>query len=220
MLNKFEISAEPRTAQGKGASRRLRRLGKIPAILYGADKEPTTLQLDHNQMWLQTENEAFYSHILTLKLDGNEEKVVVKDMQRHPFRQLIMHMDFLRINEAEELTLRVPLHFINEDTCIGVKQGGGVISHQLSDLEIICLPRDLPEFIEVDLANVELGQTLHLADLILPTGVRIASLAHGGDASLPVVSCHLPRTVEEAAPAAEAAPVAAAAPPPPAAGKK
>ena len=220
MLNKFEISAEPRTAQGKGASRRLRRLGKIPAILYGADKEPTTLQFDHNQMWLQTENEAFYSHILTLKLDGNEEKVVVKDMQRHPFRQLIMHMDFLRINEAEELTLRVPLHFTNEDTCVGVKQGGGVISHQLSDLEIICLPRDLPEFIEVDLATLELGHTLHLADLTLPTGVRIASLAHGGDASLPVVSCHLPRAIEEAAPAVEAAPVAAAAPPPPAAGKK
>ena len=221
MLNKFEIAAEPRTAQGKGASRRLRRLGKIPAILYGAGKDPVSLQFDHNKMWLQTENEAFYSHILTLKLDGNEEKVVVKDMQRHPFRQLIMHMDFLRINEAVELTLRVPLHFTNQETCIGVKQGGGVISHQMNDLEIMCLPKDLPEFIEVNLATLELGHTLHLADLQLPSGVRIASLVHGGEASLPVVSCHTPRTVEEAAPAATAAVVApAAAPAAPAAGKK
>ncbi|MSR15812.1 MAG: 50S ribosomal protein L25/general stress protein Ctc [Gammaproteobacteria bacterium] len=209
MLNKFEISAEPRTAQGKGASRRLRNVGKIPAILYGANKAPVSIQLNHNQTWLQTENEAFYSHILTLKLDGAEEKVVVKDMQRHPVRQLIMHMDFLRINEAEELTLRVPLHFTNEAISVGVKVGGGVISHQMVDLEIMCLPRDLPEFVEVDLTEMTLGHTLHLADLKLPAGVRIASLVHGGEASLPVVSCHLPRTAE----AAETAEVGAAATP-------
>ncbi|MGH8595544.1 MAG: 50S ribosomal protein L25/general stress protein Ctc, partial [Gammaproteobacteria bacterium] len=180
MLDKFEISAEPRVAQGKGASRRLRHVGKIPAILYGAGKDPMSIQLDHGQTWLKSENEAFYSHILTLKIDGSDEKVVVKDMQRHPVRQLILHMDFLRINESEELTLRVPLHFINEGICIGVKQGGGVIGHQMNDLEIMCLPRDLPEFIEVDLAELALGHTVHLADLKLPTGVRIATLAHGG----------------------------------------
>jgi large subunit ribosomal protein L25 len=214
MLNKFEISAEPRTAQGKGASRRLRRLGKIPAILYGADKEPVGIQLNHNQTWLQTENEAFYSHILTMKLNGSEEKVVVKDMQRHPVRQLIMHMDFLRINEAEELTLRVPLHFTNEAISVGVKVGGGVISHQMVDLEIMCLPRDLPEFIEVDLTDLAIGHTIHLADLVLPAGVRIASIVHGGESSLPVVSCHLPRTSEaaESAEVGTAATPAAAAP--------
>jgi large subunit ribosomal protein L25 len=193
MLNKFEITAEPRTAQGKGASRRLRRAGKIPAILYGADKAPVSLQLDHQKMLVQTEHEAFYSHILTIKTGATEEKVVVKDMQRHPVRKIIMHMDFLRINEAEELTLRVPLHFLNDEICIGVKQGGGVISHQMSDLEILCLPKDLPEFIAVDLANLALGHTLHLADLVLPTGVRIASLVHGGEDSLPVVTCYTPR---------------------------
>jgi len=213
MLNKFEIIAEPRTAQGKGASRRLRREGKIPAILYGTDKPPVSLQLDHQKMLLQTEYEAFYSHILTMKMDGAEEKVVVKDMQRHPVRKLIMHMDFLRINEAEEITLRVPLHFTSEDICIGVKQGGGVISHQMSDLEIVCLPRDLPEFIAVDLANLALGQTIHLAEVQLPPGVRIASIVHGGDSSLPVVTCYTPRA--EAEPAESATPAAAA----PAAGK-
>jgi large subunit ribosomal protein L25 len=198
MLNKFEIIAEPRGAQGKGASRRLRRAGKIPAILYGAGREPLAIQLDHEKTWLQTEVEAFYSHILTLRLGGAEEKVVVKDMQRHPVRQLIMHMDFQRINEAEELTLRVPLHFVNEDTCVGVKQGGGVISHQMSDLEVMCLPRDLPEYIEVDLADLGVGHTIHLADLKMPDGVRIASIVHGGESSLPVVTCHTPRTAETA----------------------
>ena len=193
MLNQFEITAEPRTAQGKGASRRLRRAGKIPAILYGADKAPVSLQLDHQKMLVQTEHEAFYSHILTIKTGAVEEKVVVKDMQRHPVRKIIMHMDFLRINEAEELTLRVPLHFLNDEICVGVKQSGGVISHQMSDLEIICLPKDLPEFIAVDLANLALGHTLHLADLVLPAGVRIASLVHGGEDWLPVVTCYTPR---------------------------
>ncbi len=220
MLNKFEITAEPRTAQGKGASRRLRRAGKIPAILYGADKAPVSLQLDHQKMLVQTEHEAFYSHILTIKTGDAEEKVVVKDMQRHPVRKIIMHMDFLRINEAEEITLRVPLHFTNDEICVGVKQSGGVISHQMSDLEIICLPKDLPEFIEVDLANLALGHTLHLADLVLPTGVRIASLVHGGEDSLPVVSCYTPRAdvepiVANATTTTTAAPAAAK----PAAGK-
>jgi large subunit ribosomal protein L25 len=206
MLNKFEIVAELRTAQGKGASRRLRRDGKIPAILYGTDKSPVCVQLEHERTMLQTEHEAFYSHILTMKIGDSEEKVVVKDMQRHPVRKLIMHMDFLRINEAEEFTLRVPLHFVNEAICVGVKQGGGMISHQMSDLEIMCLPKDLPEYIEVDLANLGVGHTIHLADLALPAGVRIASIAHGGDSSLPVVTCHAPRGESESAESAAPAP--------------
>ena len=205
MLNKFEIIAEPRTAQGKGASRRLRREGKIPAIMYGAGKEPTNIEIDHEKTMLQTEYEAFYSHILTIKLNGNDEKVVVKDMQRHPVRKLILHMDFLRVDENAEITLRVPVHFTNEDIAVGVKQGGGIITHYINDLEISCLPKDLPEYIEVDLATLAVGQVIHLSDLTLPAGVRIASLAHGGDSSLPVVTCiALKVEVQEAAPAAAA----------------
>ncbi len=194
MHNKFEVTAEPRSTRGKSASRRLRRDGKVPAILYGANKEPASIQLDHNQMLLHTEHEAFYSHILTLKMStGADEKVVLKAMQRHPVRHLILHVDFLRIDENEELQLRVPIHFINEDTCPAVKNEGGVVSHLMSDIEVLCLPKDLPEFIVVDLAEVKLEETVHLGDLKLPAGVRSAAIAHGGDPMLPVVVIHAPR---------------------------
>lgn len=192
-MNKFEIEAESRNDMGKGASRRLRRAGKVPAIVYGAHKDPVTIQLNHNEMLQHTELEAFYSHILDLKIDGAPEKVVVKDMQRHPVKPFIMHMDFLRIDESAAITMRVPLHFLNEDTCVGVKQGGGVVSHQMNDLEITCLPKDLPEYIEVDLAALDVGDTLHLGQVQVPEGVEIAALAHGGDESLPVASVQLPR---------------------------
>ncbi len=199
MINQFELKAQPRDAQGKGASRRLRRVGQLPAIVYGGGKDPVCIQLEHNAMLLQTEHEAFYSHILTLKLPAGDEKVVVKDMQRHPVRPIIMHMDFQRINEAEEITIRVPIHFLNEDKCVGVKQSGGVINHEISDLEVMCLPKDLPEYIEVDLANLDVGDIVHLANLEMPPGVRIASFVHGGDTSLPVVAVHAPRVAEEPA---------------------
>lgn len=204
MQNKFEVTAEPRSMQGKSASRRLRRAGKVPAILYGAGKEPASIQLDHNEMLLHTEHEAFYSHILTLKFAGGaDEKVVLKAMQRHPVRPAILHVDFLRINETEELTLRVPLHFLNEDTAPAVKTQGGIVSHHMSDLEIMCLPKDLPEYIEVDLMNVGIGETIHLSDLKLPAGVRVAVIVHGGDPMQPVVSMNAPKAAaEEAAPAA------------------
>ena len=207
-MNQFEVDAEIRNDRGKGASRRLRRDGKIPAIVYGAHKDPVAIQLQHSELLLQSEHEAFYSHILDLKIDGAAEKVVIKDMQRHPFKPFIMHMDFQRVDESEALTIRVPLHFVNEDTCVGVKMGGGVISHLLTDLEITCLPKDLPEFIEVDVANVEVGESLHLADLVMPEGVQIASLAHGGDAGLAVVQVIMPRAAaveDDAEGAAEAA---------------
>ena len=203
MHNKFEVTAEPRSTRGKSASRRLRRDGKVPAILYGANKEPASIQLDHNQMLLHTEHEAFYSHILTLKMsNGADEKVVLKAMQRHPVRHLILHVDFLRIDENEELELRVPIHFINEDTCHAVKNEGGVVSHLMSDIEVLCLPKDLPEFIVVDLADVKLEETVHLGDLKLPAGVRSAAIAHGGDPMLPVVAIHAPRGGGDATPAA------------------
>lgn len=202
MQNRFEVTAEPRSMQGKSASRRLRRTGKVPAILYGAGKDPASIQLDHNEMLLHTEHEAFYSHILSLKFtNGAEEKVVLKAMQRHPVRPLILHVDFLRINEAEELTLRVPLHFVNEEAAPAVKTNGGIVSHHMSDIEVMCLPKDLPEYIEVDLMDVAIGDTVHLSELKLPAGVRIASIVHGGDPMQPVVSINAPKAAD-AAPAA------------------
>jgi large subunit ribosomal protein L25 len=206
-MSNFEIVAETRDAKGKGASRRLRRDGKVPAILYGARSEPVAIQLAHNDMLLKSENEAFYSTVLTLKLDGSAEKVVIKDMQRHAYKPTIVHLDFQRVDESEELTMRVPIHFTNEDRCVGVKTGGGLLSHMLTELEITCLPKDLPEYIEVDVGSLELGDAVHLGDVTMPEGVAITALSHGGDASRPVVSVQIPKLVvedlEEEAEAAE-----------------
>jgi large subunit ribosomal protein L25 len=196
-MNQFEIIAEVRERQGKGASRRLRRTGYIPAILYGGGKDPLSIQLEHNSVLKHTEHEAFYSHILTLKLPDGDEPVVLKDMQRHPFKTQVMHMDFLRINEDEQLTMRVPLHFINEDICVGVRTGGGVISHLMTELEIVCLPRALPEYIDVDVAELELNAALHLSDIVAPEGVEITALTRGGDPAQTVVSVQIPRAVVE-----------------------
>lgn len=196
-MEDFAIVASPRDDKGKGASRRLRRSGYVPGILYGADKDPVSIQLEHNDVLKHTELEAFYSHILTLKLPGGEERVVLKDMQRHPYKAQVMHMDFLRVRENEVLTMRVPLHFINEEKCVGVKDHGGVVSHLMTELEILCLPRDLPEYIEVDVLQLDVGDSLHLADLKVPEGVEIAALASGGDPAQPVVSVQVPRVAAE-----------------------
>ena len=174
----FEIDAEPRHDLGKGASRRLRRAGKIPAIIYGGHQDAVAVQLPHNDILLHTAHEAFYSHILNLKLADKVEKVVLKDMQRHPFKPFIMHMDFLRVSETESLTMRVPLHFVNEERCVGVKQSGGSIAHLLADLEVTCLPQDLPEFIEVDLEHLGVGESIHVGELKLPPGVQVTMLLH------------------------------------------
>lgn len=196
-MDQFELTAEAREDVGRGASRRLRRSGKLPGIVYGANKEATAITLDHDDVVHHIEHEAFYSHILTLKLGKEKQKVVLKDMQRHPFKPRILHIDLQRVSESEELTMRVPLHFINEEKCIGVKRDGGVISHLVTELEITCLPKDLPEYIEVDMLNVNVGDTIHLGDLKLPEGVEAYSLSHGGDTSAPVVSVHIPKLVTE-----------------------
>ena len=196
-MNQFEIAASERADKGKGASRRLRRAGMVPGILYGAGKDPLSIQLEHNSMVKATETEAFYSHILTMKLPTGDERVVLKDLQRHPHKSQIMHMDFLRIDENEELTMRVPLHFVNEDKCIGVKNSGGVISRLMTELEINCLPRNLPEYIEIDVASLDVGDAVHLSDITVPEGVEIAALASGGDAGQTVVSVQIPRAVVE-----------------------
>lgn len=209
-MQQFEINAEKRVAQGKGASRRLRRAGQAPGILYGAGKAPQPIQVSNNEMLLHLEHEAFYSHILTVNLEGSAEKVVLKDLQRHPYRPIILHIDFQRVDESKKLTMRIPLHFLNEDKCVGIKVGGGVLSHLATDIEIECLPRDLPEYIAVDVAEMNVGDTLHGSDLKLPAGVEIV-----GDPEQAVISCHIPRVVTEeveAAAAEAAAPEAAAVP--------
>jgi large subunit ribosomal protein L25 len=194
MEQQFVLNAKPRTDMGKGASRRLRRTGKIPAILYGGNKEATSLELDHNELLKNLEHEAFYSRVLTVSINNQQEKAILKDLQRHPFRPAVLHVDLQRVSETEKITVHAPLHFINEDRCIGVKQGGGVISHHVIEVEIRCLPKDLPEFIEIDLANLNLNDVVHLSDLALPPGVELVALAHGGsEHDLSIVSVHLPR---------------------------
>ncbi len=185
----FVLNAKSRSEVGKGASRRLRRLAdEVPAIVYGGTKEPEKISLVHSEVSHALENEAFYSHILTLNVGGNSQEVILKDVQRHPARPVILHLDFMRVSKTQKLTTRVPLHFINEESCIGVKMEGGLISHSMTELEIQCLPADLPEYIEVDMAEIAIGQILHISDLKLPAGVESVALSHGEDHDLPVAT--------------------------------
>lgn len=202
----FELVAETRNAKGKGASRRLRHANKVPGIIYGGEKPAVPVTLEHNSLLKHLEHEAFYSHILTVKLDGKEEKAVLRDLQRHPHKPRIVHLDLQRVSATQKLRMRVPLHFTNADIAPGVKQSGGVVSHLISDLEVSCFPQHLPEFIEVDLSQVKLNESVHLSHLKLAEGVELVALAHGDDRA--VASIHMPRVVEEEKPVvAEAAPV-------------
>lgn len=200
----FELNAEVRVDMGKGASRRLRHANRVPAIMYGGDKEPVALTLVHHELEKHLEHEAFYSHILTLKVGGDKEKVILRDVQRHPSKPFVMHVDFLRVSATEKLRMNVPLHFINEDIAIGVKQEGGAISHNLTDVEVSCLGSDLPEYIEVDLAELKLGESVHLSDLKLPKGVELVELSHGDEHDQPVASIHKTRGGSEAEEGGEA----------------
>ena len=205
MSNEFELTAESRSDTGKGASRRLRRNADlVPAIVYGGDKAPQNIALEARELKKALENEAFYSHVIKLSIDGKKEDVLLKALQRHPAKPVIMHADFLRVVAGHEVTVHVPLHFINEDSCVGVKKSGGVISHTMTEVEVNCLPKDLPEFIEVDMAGVDLNQIVHLSDLKLPKGVSIPFLAQGPDHDLPVANVHAARVAAaDDAPAAE-----------------
>jgi large subunit ribosomal protein L25 len=218
---KIEISATSRKAQGTGASRRLRKTGRVPGIVYG-NTDPVMIELDHNNLYHALRKEAFHASILTLDHEGKKEMVLLRDFQMHPFRQQVMHIDFERVLADKKIHMKVPLHFTNADVAPGVKSGG-VISHVLSDLTISCLPAALPEFIEVDLANLSLGHSIHVSDVKLPSGLTIAGHHHAADA---VVTVQVPRGAIEAAAtevteaaAAEAKPAAAAAAKP-AAGEK
>ena len=192
--DQFELNCSVRTDSGKGASRRLRRLDNaIPAILYGGNKDPMALTIAHDDILHATENEAFFSHIITLNIGKNKEKAVIKALQRHPAKPFIMHADFLRVDEKQAITMKVPLHFINEDKCVGVKLGSGSIRKTLNELEISCLPNNLPQYIEVDMIEVEVGQTLHISDIALPEGVTSVALSHGEDSDLSIAQVQAPR---------------------------
>jgi len=204
MSTGFELTAVSRTDLGKGATRRLRKENKVPAVVYGAGSEPVSITLGHNELLHSTENEAFFSHILSLEIDGKKENVVIKDLQRHPSRAILMHADFLRINLNEKLKVHVPIHFIGEDVAPGVKLGG-VVTHDLVDVEVECLPKNLPEFIEVDISELELGESIHLSNLTAPKGTELVALIHG---DLQVVSIQANRAAlleDEDAPEAAAA---------------
>ncbi len=198
----FTLNAEMRSEHGKGANRRLRRMGKVPAVMYGGGEEPVSVTLDHDTLVHSLENEAFYSHILNVDIAGKPQRAILRDLQRHPYKPTILHMDLLRVREDTAINVHVPLHFLNEDTCPGVKLEGGVISHNTVEVEISCLPKDLPEFIEVDAGELKLGDSIHLSGIKVPDGVTIVELAHGEGHDHVVVSVHVKRAVEEEEPVA------------------
>lgn len=195
MAGSFVFEAESRKVTGRGDARRLRQAGKVPAILYGGGGEPEGLILIHNKVMKNLENEAVYSHVLTIEMDGREERAILKDLQRHPSKPIIMHMDFQRISAADKIRVHVPLHFVNQETSVGAKKGG-IVTHNMVDVEIACLPDNLPEYLEVDLAQVDVGQSVHLSEIKVPAGVEIVALAHGAEHDLPVAVIQSNRAVE------------------------
>lgn len=209
MSQKFEVTAEPRSARGTGASRRLRRSGKVPGVVYGAGKDAVPVALDHSAMLRNLGIEAFHTSVLTLHLDGASDQAVLRDYQMHPTKPLVLHVDLQRISATEKIHMSVPLHFVGQDVAPGVKQDGGIVSHQITEIEVVCLPHQLPEFLEVDLSQMQLNESVHLSDLKLPEGVTITQLAHGGDDL--AVATIVAVTAEEEAPEAPAEGVAPAA---------
>lgn len=192
----FVLNAEPRQGAGKGATRRLRREGKIPAVLYGAGKDVASIVLDANTVKKQLEYEAFFSHILDVKVNGESTQVVLKDLQRDPATDHVIHMDLLRVSSTQEITMNVPLHFLNEEASPG-KKAGGVVSQLVMDVEVSCLPKDLPEYIEVDMGALDIGDSLHLSEVKMPAGVTLIALAHDADHDQPVVSIHHAQKFDE-----------------------
>ena len=195
MSDDFDLVAEIREDQGKGASRRLRHQGKVPAIIYGGGRAPRSLSFDHNKVLKQLEDESFYSSVLNIKVGSKSQAAILKDLQRHPAKPRIMHMDFQRIVEDEEIRMNVPLHFIGEEVAPGVKTGGGKVARLMTDVEVVCLPRYLPEYINVDVSELELDEMLTLSDIKLPEGVEMPALAQGPEADRAVVSIHIIKEV-------------------------
>ncbi len=196
MAEEFDLIAEIREDQGKGASRRLRHEGKVPAIIYGAGRPPRALAFDHNKVIKQLENESFYSSVLNIKVGEKSQAAIVKDIQRHPSRRLIMHMDFQRILEDQEIRMNVPIHLVGADVAVGVKLGGGTVSQMRNEVEVVCLPKHLPEYLELDISELELDGLMYLSDIPLPEGVALPELAQEEDGQAqPVVSIHVIKEV-------------------------
>ena len=195
MSDDFDLIAEIREDQGKGASRRLRHQGLVPAIIYGAGRPPRALVFDHNRVIQQLENEKFYSSVLNIKVGEKSQAVILKDVQRHPSKPQVMHMDFQRIVADQEIKMLVPIHFLGEDVAPGVKRGGGKPQHMMTEVEVVCLPRHLPEYLEIDVSELELDEMLKLSDIKLPEGVSIPALAQGEEADRAVVSIHVIKEV-------------------------
>jgi len=195
-MSEHTIKASSRKDEGKGASRRLRHAARIPAIVYGGQSAPKSIQLEHEKTWVASQNEWFYSSILSLDIDGAVERVLLRDMQRHPFKQQIMHLDFQRVNENEALRVAVPLHFVNVENSPAGKAADVVVTHELNEIHISCLPRDLPEFIEVDLSGLNAGDTIHLSQVKLPQGVEVPELKLGADHDVAVVVARMGRVEE------------------------
>ena len=213
----MKVIAFARKEQGSGASRRLRIAGQTPGIIYGGTSEPVTIALDHNALYHALKKETFHSSILDLEVDGKAEQVLLRDFQMHAYKQLVMHVDFQRVDANQKIHVKVPLHFVNADVSPAVKLHAGIISHVLSELDIACLPKDLPEFVQVDLAGLDIGHSIHLSDLKLPQGV--SAVSHGQD-NPTVATASIPAGKVEAEAEAAAAPAAAAAAAPAPAAKK
>ena len=194
----FELTCSVRTDLGKGASRRLRRLNdEIPAVLYGGSKKPVSLTIAHKHIAKAIENEAFFAHIITLNIADKKEQAVIKALQRHPAKPRVMHADFLRVSAKQAIVIQVPIHFLNEEKCVGVKTGGGSIIKTLNEIEVSCLPKDLPEYLEVDMLDVDIGDSVHLSDIALPKGVTSIALSHGADSDFAVASVQAPKAIIE-----------------------
>jgi len=202
-MAKIEVNAMPRSLQGTGASRRLRGEAKVPGILYGGEQPAQNIELDHNSLFHQLKQEAFHASILSMNLDGKKDRVLLRDVQMHPWKQMILHVDFQRVSANKKIHMKVPLHFINADLAPGVKTGGGIVSHVMNEIDITCLPDALPEFIEVDLQTLELGTSVHLGDLKIPEGVESVQLVRGDDAV--VATVQVPRVIAEPEPEVAAA---------------
>jgi len=205
-MSVYKLDAEMRDDLGKGASRRLRRANRIPAVLYGAGRPAWSLSLLENQLMRNLQDEAFYAAIIELTLDGKVQKVFLRDLQRHPAKPFVLHVDLQRVRDDVEMTVVLPLRYLNEETAVGVKMGGGQVIRNAVDIEVICLPANLPSFIEVDLADLDVGDSLHLSDVKLPEGVVSTELSHGADHDQPIVSIIIPKSVSETEEEAVAAP--------------
>ncbi len=206
MAIEHKITATGRSDEGKGASRRLRHAAQIPAIVYGGHADPKSIQLEHEKTWQASQNEWFYSSILSLELDGTVEKVLLRDMQRHPYRQQIMHLDFQRVSENEAIRVAVPLHFLNEDTSPAGKAADVAVTHELNEVVVSCLPKNLPEYLEIDLGQIKVGDTIHLSEIKLPEGVEVPELKLGPDHDVAIAVARFVREeVEEEVVAEEGA---------------